>query len=95
MSKVTVIALLKAAPGAEEKVRAQALSLVGPSRAEPGNISYNAYVHPGDPGSWIVFEEWVDRASFQAHLDSPHLKAALAAGPGLLAGPPTEHVFGG
>ncbi|MFJ1758388.1 putative quinol monooxygenase [Kitasatospora sp. NPDC088134] len=93
MSKVTAIALLKAAPGAEEKVRAQALSLVEPSRAEPGNLSYQAYVHPEDPSAWLVFEEWADRAAFEAHLSSPHLTEALAAGPGLLVGPPTEHVF--
>jgi quinol monooxygenase YgiN len=93
MPKITAIALLKAAPGAEDKVRAQALSLVEPSRAEPGNISYTAYVNPEEPGSWIVFEEWADRAAFEAHLASPHLTAALAAGPDLLAGPPAEHVF--
>ncbi|BAJ26303.1 MULTISPECIES: putative quinol monooxygenase [Kitasatospora] len=93
MSKVTVIALLKAAPGAEQQVRAQALSLVAPSRAEAGNISYQAYVHPEDPSAWLVFEEWEDRAAFDAHLASPHLTEALAAGPGLLLGPPAEHVF--
>ncbi|MER7948899.1 putative quinol monooxygenase [Streptomyces sp. NPDC096079] len=93
MPKVTAIALLKAAPGAEDKVREQALSLVAPSRAEPGNISYQAYVHPQDPSAWLVFEEWEDHAAFEAHLSSPHLTEALAAGPGLLIGPPTEHVF--
>ncbi|MGY3338112.1 quinol monooxygenase YgiN [Streptomyces filamentosus] len=93
MPKVTAIALLKAASGAEEKVRAQALSLVAPSRAEPGNISYQAYVHPEDPAAWLVFEEWEDRAAYEAHLSSPHLTEALAAGPGLLTGPPAEHVF--
>jgi quinol monooxygenase YgiN len=93
MAKITAIALLTSAPGQEDKVREQALSMVEPSRAEPGNISYQAYVHPDDPGAWLIFEEWEDRASFEAHLSSPHLTEALAAGPDLLAGPPQEHVF--
>lgn len=93
MPKVTAVTLLKAAPGAEDKVRAHALSLVEPSRAEPGNISYTAYRHPEEPDSWLVFEEWTDRAAFDAHLASPHLAVALAAGPELLTAPPLEHVF--
>lgn len=90
---VTAIALLEAAPGREDDVRAQALSMVAPSQAEPGNIAYEAYTHPERPGAWLVFEQWRDRGAFAAHLDSPHLKDALAAGPDLLAGPPRELVF--
>ncbi|KOG21272.1 MULTISPECIES: putative quinol monooxygenase [Streptomyces] len=90
---VTVIARLRAAPGQEAAVRRQALSLVAPALAEPGCLSYRPYEDPLEPGSWIVVEEWTDRAAFDAHLRSPHLAAAMAAGPELLSGPPQETVL--
>ncbi|WP_406060750.1 antibiotic biosynthesis monooxygenase [Streptomyces sp. NBC_01077] len=90
---VTVIARLQAAPGQEEAVRKQALSLVAPTLDEPGCLSYRPYEDPLEPGSWIVVEEWVDRDAFEAHLRSPHLAAAMAAGPALLSGPPQETVL--
>ncbi|MEV4429144.1 putative quinol monooxygenase [Streptomyces sp. R-07] len=90
---VTVIARLRAAAGKEEAVREQALALVAPTLAEPGCLSYRPYQDPVEPGSWIVVEEWADRAAFEAHLRSPHLAAAMAAGPELLSGPPEETVL--
>ncbi|MEX0172445.1 putative quinol monooxygenase [Streptomyces sp. LMG1-1-1.1] len=90
---LTLIARLQAAPGKEAAVREQALSLVAPTLAEPGCLSYRPYEDPLEPGSWIVVEEWTDRASFEAHLKSPHLAAAMAAGPELLTGPPEETVL--
>ncbi|GEB58416.1 putative quinol monooxygenase [Streptomyces gardneri] len=90
---VTVIARLKAAPGKEAAVREQALALVGPTLGEAGCLSYRPYEDPVEPGSWIVVEEWTDRDAFEAHLKSPHLAAALAAGPDLLSGPPEETVL--
>ncbi|MFE0653552.1 putative quinol monooxygenase [Streptomyces sp. NPDC059534] len=90
---VTVIARLHAAPGKEAAVRRQALALVEPTLAEPGCLSYRPYEDPLEPGAWIVVEEWTDRAAFDAHLASPHLAAAMAAGPDLLSGPPEETVL--
>ncbi|WP_285663409.1 putative quinol monooxygenase [Actinorhabdospora filicis] len=85
---ITAIANLQAAPGQEDRVREQALSLVAPTLAEPGCLSYQPYPHPETPGAWIVVESWADRASFDAHLTSPHMTAAFEAGAELLAGPP-------
>ena len=90
---VTVIARLKAAPGKEQAVRKQALALVEPTLVEPGCLSYRPYEDPVEPGSWIVVEEWTDRTAFEAHLKSPHLTAAMTAGPELLSGPPEETVL--
>ncbi len=90
---ITAIARLQARPGLEAEVRAQALSLVAPSRAEAGNVSYRAYEDPADPGAWVVLEEWADSASWEAHLASPHLTEALSRTAALLAGAPVVRVF--
>ncbi|MFE4262499.1 putative quinol monooxygenase [Streptomyces sp. NPDC056883] len=90
---ITAIARLQARPGLEEEVRAQALSLVAPTRAEAGNISYRAYEDPSAPGAWVILEEWADGASWEAHLASPHLAEALSRTAALLAGAPVLRVF--
>ncbi|MFF0632191.1 putative quinol monooxygenase [Nocardia sp. NPDC004151] len=90
---VTAISTLQARPGKEDLVRAQALSLIEPSLAEPGCLGYQPYQHPTRPGSWVVIETWDSRAAFESHLSSPHLQQAFAAGTELLAGPPQEQVF--
>lgn len=90
---VTAIARLQARPGLEAAVRTQALALVAPTRAEPGNISYRPYEDPAAPGAWIVLEEWADAESWQAHLASPHLAEALSRTAALLAEPPVVQVF--
>ncbi|MGW4535963.1 putative quinol monooxygenase [Nocardia sp. NPDC004340] len=90
---LTAISTLQARAGKEELVRAQALSLIEPSLAEPGCVSYQPYQHPTRSGSWVVIETWDSRAAFEAHLNSPHLQEAFAAGAELLAGPPQEQVF--
>ncbi|MFI6316212.1 putative quinol monooxygenase [Nonomuraea sp. NPDC050556] len=86
---ITAVARLRARPGYEDRVREQALSLVAPTLAEPGCLSYRPYVDPLDPGAWLVFEEWDDRSSFDKHLTSPHMVEAFEAEAELLDGPPT------
>lgn len=90
---LTAISTLQARPGKEAQVRAQALSLIEPSLAEPGCLAYQPYQHPTDPAHWVVIETWSTRAAFESHLRSPHLQEAFAAGPDLLTGPPQEQLF--
>ncbi|MFE2287840.1 putative quinol monooxygenase [Streptomyces sp. NPDC059443] len=90
---LTAAVTLRALPGQEAAVRALALAMVAPTRAEPGNISYGAYEDPATPGAWVILEEWADEPSWRAHLASPHLAHALSHTASLLAGPPVERVF--
>ncbi len=90
---ITAVARLKAAAGQEEAVRAQALSLVEPTLAEPGCLFYRPYQDPLDPASWVVVEQWASRAEFEAHLAAPHMVEAFAAGATLLAAPPELQVL--
>ncbi len=49
--------------------------------AEPGCISYQAYVDRADPGTVFIFERWRDQADLDAHFATPHMAefgAALA-----------------
>ncbi|WP_171060551.1 putative quinol monooxygenase [Poseidonocella sp. HB161398] len=49
------------------------------SRAEPGNISFEAFrAEDGSPGVFLV-ERWRDQAALDSHMETPHLQAVGAA----------------
>jgi quinol monooxygenase YgiN len=58
------------------------------TRAEPGNISFDWYRSADDPNLWILIEIFRDRESGDAHVESPHFKAAMEQMPRLLAAAP-------
>ncbi|MBP0453745.1 MULTISPECIES: putative quinol monooxygenase [unclassified Kitasatospora] len=91
--RITAVAVLRARAGREEEMRAQARSMVEPSLAEPGCLSYRNYVDPDDPRAWVVLEEWESREAFEAHLASPHLARSLERTAELLDGPPEVKVL--
>ena len=43
-----------------------------PSRAEPGNLFYQAQRSLEDPQLFYLYEQYVDEAAYQAHMDSEH-----------------------
>jgi quinol monooxygenase YgiN len=74
-----VCAKWTAQPGHEAEVRACIEALVAPSRAEPGSLSYIPHEDPDDPRVFLLYEEYVDEAAYQAHGASPHFQE-LAVG---------------
>jgi len=86
-STLTVIAYLHAKPGQEKKLLDELLALREPSLAEPGCISYQAYVEAKDPHRIAMIEQWKDRASLEAHFETPHFQQFVPKLEGLLAEP--------
>jgi quinol monooxygenase YgiN len=41
-------------------------------RHEPGNLEFTVYQRAEDPCRFFVFERYVDRAAFEAHLAAPY-----------------------
>lgn len=69
-----VNAVWKAKPG-EEKVVAEALTeLIELSRAEPGNLLYQAYRSPDEPLVFRIFEVYETEEAFAAHGESDHFE---------------------
>lgn len=48
------------------------------TRKEPGNISYEYWQDPTNPGRWRVFEEWESEDAITAHMAAPHMAAFMA-----------------
>ncbi len=69
-----VIAHWTAKEGEEDAVAAALAALTGPSRAEPGNLSYVAHRDPADPRRFVIYERYVDEAAYEAHGASEHFR---------------------
>ena len=89
MSKqvLTVVARVKAKAEKLERVKEMLTSLVGPTRQEPGCISYVLHQSKDEPSSFLFLETWRSQADLDAHLRKPHLKAFVAQADEILADP--------
>ncbi len=87
MTQLTLIARLKAKPGMGEALGAALLTIVAPSRAEPGCINYDLHRSDADPDLWCVYENWRSKADHAAHDATPHIEAFRPLVAPLLAEP--------
>ena len=85
---LTVIAQIKAQPGKEAQVRQELLSLVAPSRKDPGCISYDVHQGQDNPALFLFHENWASKAHLDQHLQTPLLQAVLGRVGKLVAEPP-------
>ncbi|HZE66334.1 MAG TPA: putative quinol monooxygenase [Sporichthyaceae bacterium] len=67
-----VIARYVVAPENQERVRQLLVPLALLSREEPGNLGYLVVNDLEDPAEFRIIESYVDRAAFDAHLNSEH-----------------------
>ncbi|MDG3002398.1 putative quinol monooxygenase [Paludisphaera mucosa] len=72
---VTLTASLKAKPGQEDAVKEALLSLVEPTRKEPGCLHYILHQSKTDPTLFMFYEQWEGQEALDAHGKSPHMKA--------------------
>jgi quinol monooxygenase YgiN len=77
MKHVTVIATFQSRPGKEADLRTALHGLLAPTRKEPGCLNYDLHQDPDNPGRFLFHENWTDKVSMDAHLQSPHVKALL------------------
>ena len=78
MSYVLVVRL-RAQEGNEERAAAVVRELAAASNTEPGCEAYVPCVDPEDPRSLVIYEQYVDKAAWQAHSETEHFQR-LGAG---------------
>ena len=76
---LTVVARVRAVPGAEKIVREALVAMVAPTREEEGCIDYRFHVVDDDPGLFYFVALWRSEADLDAHLAEPHIADGLAA----------------
>jgi quinol monooxygenase YgiN len=69
-----VVALWKAKEGQEDTIARVIEKMTPLSRQEPGVLQYQAHRSLSDPRLFFLYEQYVDEAAYQAHMESPHAK---------------------
>ena len=83
---VRVVAHMRAKEGKGAELGEALKGLIEPTRAEPGNISYELLASLDDDRNYTFVEEYADGAALDAHMGTPHVQAAIAAMPELVEG---------
>lgn len=87
MSKLTVVATMRALPGKEEELERRLKALIGPTREEAGCLDYDLHRQIDDASVFVMIERWTDKGELDKHLQTPYLRELGAALPDLLRSP--------
>lgn len=88
-----VILRVSAKPDKADELKPILISLTGPTRQEPGCLSYEVFQNVADPCDFTFVEEWASAAALDAHWQAPHVQEALARGLPLLAAAPDDRRY--
>jgi quinol monooxygenase YgiN len=69
---VILYAEFTAKPGSESQVEALISGLAEKVRREPGNTEFTVYRERDNPRKFFVFEQYMDEASFEAHIGAEY-----------------------
>jgi quinol monooxygenase YgiN len=67
-----VCAKWTAKEGKEDRLVEVIEEMTEPSRAEPGNLYYQAQRSPENPRLFFLYEQYADEAGYEAHMASEH-----------------------
>ena len=84
---IHILARHRAKPDAVDLVRQILLSLIKPSRAEPGCLKYELLQSAGDPTDFTFVETFASDEALTAHAAAPYIAGLAAKLEGLVARP--------
>lgn len=85
-----VIAEIVSKPEKADELRALLSAFVEKARTEPGCQHYSLLEVQSEPGRFLTFETWADKASIDAHMTTPHIKEIIPKLTPILAKPFTQ-----
>jgi len=90
-----VIAEINAKPGSEGALRDLLVPFAKSSRKEPGCLVYTLMEVIAEPGRFLTFERWTNKAALEAHMITPQIKAIVPKLEPILAKPFTQIFLNG
>jgi quinol monooxygenase YgiN len=90
-----VIAEINAKPGSEGALRDLLVPFAKSSRKEPGCLVYTLMEVIAEPGRFLTFERWTNKAALEAHMVTPQIKAIVPKLEPILAKPFTQIFLSG
>ena len=87
-SDLIVIASAKAREGKEADLERALLEAAGPTRRQPGCVSFSLLHSTEDPSVIVGFERWASEQDHDRHLQGAHVQTLMAKMGPILAEPP-------
>lgn len=75
MTQLTVVAKITAKSGSEDLLRQLLIQLIAPTLKEDGCLNYNLHRSVEDKTLFLFYENWKNRAAWEKHIDSEHIRA--------------------
>ncbi len=88
MSRVVVVATIKAKPGREDELETGLKELAASTHAEAGCLSYALHRDAADPAVMVMVEHWTSQVALDSHFQQPYVLAVGERASDLLAEPP-------
>ena len=85
-----VIAEVVAKPGRADALRDLLVPFAKKSRREPGCQVYTLLEVQEEPGRFLTFERWTNKAALDVHMTTPHIKEIVPKLESVLAKPFTQ-----
>ncbi len=90
---LVVVASFKAKEGKEGELQEALQALAANVEAEEGTLIYNLHKAKKDPGKFMVYEMYADKAAFELHGSTPYFKEAFGRIAQLIEGQPQLEIF--
>jgi quinol monooxygenase YgiN len=87
-SDLIVLASARAKPGSEKRLEEALLDVAGPTRAQPGNLSFSLFRSLEDPAVITALERWRSKEDHDRHLQGSHVQKLMARMADILTEPP-------
>ena len=85
MSKLTIVANIKAKTDKIDLVKAELEKLIDITRAEEGCLQYDLHQDNENPAHFMFYENWESRELWQEHMNNTHLAEYMKATEGAVA----------
>src|SRR6202140_5565794 len=89
-----VIGEIVAKPGSADALRALLVPFAEKWRNEPGCKLYTLLEVESEPGRFLTYEKWTDKAALPVHMTTPHIKEIVPKLEPVLAKPFTQIFLG-
>lgn len=90
---IILVAALSAKPGKEQELEAALTAIVPQVEPEEGTLQYVLHRSADNPGKFLFYEKYADKAALDFHGSTPYLKQFFKQIAGLLAEKPSISLY--
>ena len=88
-----IVAILKAQSGKEKEMEAALREMIPKVQSEEGTLSYILHRSQIEPGKFLFYEKYKDKAAFEYHGSTPYIQELFGKIGPLLDGQPSIEMY--